>query len=53
MTNEVETNALESVAQELKLNGLDAGTGGVAASPDNSGAGRPVWAGEISPGLVK
>ena len=53
MTNEVETNALESATQELSLNDLDAAIGGAAAQPDNSGFGRPVWAGEISPGLVK
>ena len=50
MTNEVETNALESVAQELNLNDLDTVTGGARATPDVSGLSKPEWAGVIAPG---
>jgi len=50
MTNEPQDR---SDAQELSLNDLDAVVGGVAATPDNSGAGKPVWAGVISPGQEK
>jgi hypothetical protein len=52
MTNELETQD-RSDAQELNLNDLDAAIGGVAATPDNSGAGKPVWAGVIAPGQAK
>ena len=49
MTNEVETQDRDDV-QELSLNDLDAVTGGVRATPDVSGAGKPEWAGVIAPG---
>ena len=52
MTNELETQD-RSDAQELNLNELDAVVGGAAATPDNSGFGKPVWAGDIAPGQVK
>lgn len=52
MTNELEAQD-RSDAQELSSNDLDTVVGGVAATPDNSGFGRPVWAGVIAPGQEK
>ena len=50
MINETE---VREALDQLNRNDLDIVVGGVAARPDNSGAGKPVWAGVISPGLVK